>query len=147
MEPLKCSRFVRAPRDKVFAVASDLRAAPGRIPAIVALEVLTEGPVRQGTRFKETRRMFGREATEQMEIVEFDAPRSYTVGAESCGARYRSKLSFEPKDGGTEIVMEFRVEPMTLFAKIMGTLMRPMMKKMFKLCAQDLDGLAAACER
>ncbi|MBK8178639.1 MAG: SRPBCC family protein [Planctomycetes bacterium] len=147
MTSITSSRFVRASQAAAFALASDLRGAPSRIPAIVRLEVLTDGPIGVGTRFRETRRMFGREATEEMEVTSFDPPRSYAVGCESCGARYRSEFRFTPQDGGTEIRMEFAAEPLTAMAKVMGFLMRPMMKKMVQTCAKDLDHLADALER
>jgi len=147
MASITTSRFVNAPPAAVFAAASDLRNAPARIPSILALDVLTEGPVRQGTRFRETRRMFGREATEEMEMLSFDPPRSYSVGCESCGCRYRSDFTFTPKHGGTELAMSFEATPLTLPAKIMGVLMKPMMKKMIAECAKDLDHLADSIEK
>lgn len=53
------------------------------------IELLTDLPVGEGTRFKETRIMFKREATEEMEFVEFDAPNVYTLGSYSCGCEFR----------------------------------------------------------
>jgi len=47
--PRRRTRFSR------FAYATDLRNAPGRIKAITKLDVLTDGEVRLGTRFRETR--------------------------------------------------------------------------------------------
>src|SRR5687767_10711193 len=107
MAPITCRKLVRASPEAVFAAAADLRGSPSRIPAILRSEVLTEGPVRTGTRFRETRRMFGREATVEMEVQAFDPPRSYAIGCDSCGARYRTQMRFRPAQGGTEIEMEF----------------------------------------
>lgn len=146
MHPLSITRHARAPIELVFRRATDLRNAPQVIPAIRSLEVLTDGPVRAGTRFRETRVVFGREHTEEMEVTAFDAPHAYTVGCESCGCRYESNLSFREKDGGTEIEMTFRAIPRTFLARLMGRLMRPMMKKMVAECAKDLDAIAAAAE-
>ncbi len=147
MASVTVTRFFRAPVEKSFAVATDLRRAPERIPGILKLEVLNEGPIRVGTRFRETRRMFGKEATEEMEITAMQPPHSYTVCADSHGCRYRSEFRFAPKDGGTEVTMEFRAEPYSFFAKVMSVLMRPMMKQVAKLCAADLDALAAHVEK
>jgi hypothetical protein len=146
MDPLTCKRFVRAPQHVVFAAASDLRGAPQRIPAILKLDVLTDGPIRAGTRFRETRKMFGREATEEMEVLTLDAPRSYTVGCESHGCRYHTEFRFAARDGGTDVEMEFRAEPLTFFAKAMSILMAPLAKQILKECTKDLDSLAAAIE-
>ena len=52
------------PLDDAFAFVSDFANAPKRIKSILRVNVLTPGPVGVGTRFTETRVMFGREATE-----------------------------------------------------------------------------------
>ncbi|NOT31025.1 MAG: SRPBCC family protein [Planctomycetes bacterium] len=140
------ARHVAAPREAVFAVASDFQNAPGRIKAITKLEILTDGPIRAGTRFRETRTMMGRAATEEMEITAYDPPRSYTLGGDSCGCRFRTQLRFEEKNGGTDIVMDFQAQPLTTMARVMMFLMKPMAKSMMKACAKDLDDIAAHAE-
>lgn len=146
MKTLNVSQVVAAPPDVVFRAATDFAGAPGRIRAIKRVKVLTEGPVRVGTRFEETREMFGREATETMEVTSLDPPRSYVLGAESHGCRYRSELRFEPEGSGTRVTMSFAAEPLTFFSKVMGVLMAPMAKKIAQECGRDLDDLAAHCE-
>src|SRR5690606_37390928 len=87
MPKIEVSRSVNAPPATVFEMLTDLEGAPRRIPAIQKIEMLTPGPVGVGTRFRETRVMFGREASETMEFVAFEPGRSYTVTAFSCGTR------------------------------------------------------------
>jgi carbon monoxide dehydrogenase subunit G len=147
MTSFTVTRHARAPVDKVFQRASDLRRAHETIPAIQKVEVLTEGPIRVGTRFRETRVMFGRPHTEEMEVVAFDPPRSYALRAESAGCRYDTRLDFRPAEGGTDVSMHFQATPQTFFAKVLGVMMKPMLKKMTAMCAQDLEALAAAAER
>ncbi len=139
-------RQVAAPREGVFATASDFANAARAVQAIEKTEILTGGPVGVGTRFRETRRMFGRPATEEMTVAAFDPPRGYTLAAQSCGTRYETVFTFTEKDGGTEIEMCFGAEPLTLTAKVMAVVMRPMMKKMIAMCAKDLADIAAAAE-
>ena len=55
-------KHVTAPRALVFDRATDFAGAPARIQAIRKVEMLTPGPVRVGTQFKETRVVFKREA-------------------------------------------------------------------------------------
>jgi len=147
MAQIKVEKQVRAPVQRVFAVATNLRDGARNIPSITALEVLTEGPVGLGTRFRETRKVFGREATEEMEITAFDPPRSMSLGAESHGCRYRNDFRFDPRDGGTRIEMTFNAEPVSFGAKVIGVLMRPMMKMLMAECGKDLDAIAATAER
>src|SRR5262245_3572719 len=129
MTTCSCTRHVNAPPDRVFAVAADLRRTSAVISGIKRLEVLGDGPIGRGTRFRETRLMFGREATEEMEIVEFDPPRGYAIGCESCGCRYRSEFRFRPADGGTDMEMTFNAVPLTFAARVMGFFMKRMMMK------------------
>lgn len=146
MFELKCSRPVAAPPARVFEILADLRGGAKRITAITKLEVLTPGPIGKGTRFRETRVMFGREATEEMEITHFDPPRSYTTEARSHGCHYVCTLRCEPRGSGTELEMGFAAKPMTFGARIMGLLMKPFAKKLMSACSKDLDDIAAAAE-
>jgi carbon monoxide dehydrogenase subunit G len=139
-------RHVAAPPDVVFARASDFRRAPETIAAIVKMEMLTDGPVRVGTRFRETRVLFGRAATEEMTVTALEPPKRYTLAAESHGSRYHTELSFAPDGQGTRVTMTFAATPVTFMARVMSVLMRPMMKSMVKMCAKDLDDLKAAIE-
>jgi carbon monoxide dehydrogenase subunit G len=146
MKSITIKTRIQAPPAKVFALATDLRNAAGRIKAIQKLEVLTEGPIARGTRFRETRVMFGRPATEEMTITEFEPPARYALGAESCGCRYRTEFRFTPESGGTEVEMSFAAQPLTFFAKAMSLLMRPLLKSLTKACARDLNDLKVVAE-
>lgn len=137
---------IAAPPERVFAAASNFADAAQAIQGIQRVEMLTPGPVAVGTRFRETRKMYGKEASEEMTVAEFEPPRRYVLLAESHGCRYRSELRFEPQGAGTEVVMTFRGEPLTAFAKVMSVLMKPMLKSVGKLCAQDLADLKRSIE-
>lgn len=90
MSSFKISKSIHAAPERVFEALTDFANAPGRIQAINRLEVLTPGPVRAGTRFRETRIMFKREDTQEMEVVEFDPPRRVVIGDDACGCRFRT---------------------------------------------------------
>lgn len=132
---------IELPPERVFAAAADFANAPARISGIVRVEMLSEGPVGIGTRFRETRRMFGKEAVEEMTVIAFEPGRSYVLGAENHGCRYRSEIRVEPDGQGSRITMSFAGEPLTFFAKVMGFLMKPMMKSLAKTCGKDLSDL------
>src|SRR5688572_2713687 len=140
-------RHIAAPPDVVFARATDFRRAPEFITAIAKMDILTNGPVGVGTRFRETRVMLGREATEEMTVTTFEPPRRYTLSAESHGSRYHTELTFVPDGQGTRITMTFQGTPISFMARVMSVLMRPMMKTVMKACAKDLDDIKAAAER
>jgi carbon monoxide dehydrogenase subunit G len=137
---------VEAPIEKTFAVYSDVTNAAGRIKGIRKIELLTPGPVGVGTKFRETRIMFGKEATETMEFSVYEPNRRYDLTADSCGALYRTEFRFEPDGTGTRVTATFGVEARSFVAKLfkpLAWLMRGMMKKCLQ---QDMDDLKAAAE-
>jgi len=147
MSKLIVSTQVAGPLDAVFAVFTDLAKASERIPEITALELLTDGPVGKGTRWRETRLMFKKEAVEEMEITSFDAPHTYTVEANSHGMRYETLFEFVEEEGGTRVTWTFWSTPLTLGTKIMGPIMGLLFRKVMRKCMQgDLEALRGVCE-
>lgn len=146
MTRLEIERTIAAPPETVFSRCSDFENSADVVEGIDKVEMLTDGPVGPGTRFRETRTMFGREATEEMEVGAFDPPRRYTLVAESHGARYHSEFLFEEVPEGTRVRLTFDATPVTVFAKIMAVLTRPMQKKVAELLCKDLDDIKASIE-
>ena len=141
------SVLINAPQETVFQACSDFANAPSRIPGIKRVEMLTSGPVGVGTRFKETRVMFKREATEEMEVTKFDRPRSYTLGCQSCGCVFESTCRCEPEAGGTRVTLDFNTKAVSLMAKLMTPLSWLMMGSMKKCIMKDFEDIKASVER
>ena len=144
---VKVSKVIEGSQDRVFQVFTELEQAPQRIAGITNLEVLSEGPVGKGTRWRETRVMFGKEAVEEMEISDFQPSTGYAVEAESCGCLYQTSFDFEPEGSQTKVTMSFKSTPLTFFGRIMGFLMGGMMRKtMVKCMDADMSDLKAFIE-
>ncbi|MBX3315343.1 MAG: SRPBCC family protein [Phycisphaeraceae bacterium] len=139
---------INAPRERVFEVCSDIRNAPSRIPEITRVDVLGDGPIGKGTRWRETRIMFGKEHTELLEIADFRAPEFYAVTAHNCGTDYYTTFDFRPEGPDmTTVTFAFEGVPTTFIAKLAGAIMAPMMKRALMKCiASDLANLKRACE-
>lgn len=135
-----------APVETVWEVATDLAHASSAIDGITSTQVLTDGPFGVGTRWRETRTMFGREATEEMEISAVDPGRSYTALAESSGMRYTTTWDLVPTDGGTEIVMQFSGEPTSRVSRLLSPLTGLMASSVEKAMRADMADLARAAE-
>ena len=146
LSSISIDRLIDASPERVFAHATNVEAWAEIVPAITKIELLTPGPVQVGTRFRETRIMMGREATEEMEFLVLDSPTQYVLGAESHGSRYRTTLNLTPVGESTKLTMTFAAEPLTFMAKAMSFLMKPFMKKLLNLCAKDLDAIKAHIE-
>ncbi|MBX9626344.1 MAG: SRPBCC family protein [Gemmataceae bacterium] len=140
------SQTVAAPPAETFAVFSDLDHAAGRIAEIVRIEKLTPGPVGVGTRFKETRVMFGREATETFEFTEYTPGVAYAFVGVNCGVEYRCRFAFAPEGAGTRVDVTFRTRALNLWAKLFTPLAYLMRGMMRRCMARDLDQLRAAAE-
>jgi carbon monoxide dehydrogenase subunit G len=147
MSGITVSRDVAAPVDAVWAVITDLEASAARISAIDKVEVLTDGPFAVGTRWRETRTMFGKQATEEMSVSAIDPGRSYTVVADSHGAHYESAFIVEPTDAGSRLTMTFDGQATSAVGKVMSALTGWIFKgATTKALAKDLDEIAAAAE-
>lgn len=150
MKPIRIARPVAAPADRVWTILTDLERTAGAMSAVDRVERLDDGPdFGVGTRWRETRTVFGKEATEELTITALEPGRSYVVEAESRGAHYRSELGVEPtSDGASRLWMTFGAEPDGLIGRIMGaTLGRLFEGATRRMLERDLDDLAGAAER
>lgn len=142
------SVLIQAPRAAVWKRITDIEHAAGTIRGIENIEILerpASGVV--GLKWKETRKMFGKTATETMWITDAVEPAFYRTRAESHGAVYVSSLELVEKPGGTELSMRFKGEPVTTSSKLMLFLMGWMFQGATrKACGKDLSDIKAAVE-
>ncbi len=118
---IRASRKINAPIDRVFDVFSDITKVEDRVEGITKVDILSDTTHGLGTRWRETRIMFGQEATEEMEISSFKPNQSYEVVAASRGTEYHSIYTFtENDDNSTTVEMVFSGKPVSLMAKLMS---------------------------
>jgi uncharacterized protein YndB with AHSA1/START domain len=149
MQDVEVRRHVAAPVQRVWDVATDLAGSPQVVRGIDAVEVLTPGPFGVGTRWRETRTMMGRSATEEMTVTAVEPPRSYRVEAASRGAHYVSTFAFTPSaDGGTDVTTTFGGRPTSTVARVLGAVTAPLGRRaVTRALEQDLHDIAVAAER
>lgn len=104
---VRAGRRLEASPEDVWAVLTDLRAAPTTLRDVTAVEVLTEGTYRVGTRWRETRRLLGKEETQEMWVVEAKPAERTVIAAGTGPARYRTLFELTPVDGGTQVDVTF----------------------------------------
>lgn len=145
------SKTVDAPPSAVWAVLTDLDAAPHTLRGVTAVERLDgPGDYTVGTRWRETRVMFGKESTEELRVVDVVPERRTVVTAESGGTVYRSVFTLTPHGTGTELHLEFssRSGPLGAVRQVLMTLVGPLAGRvMQRALRQDLDDIAAAAQR
>lgn len=149
MQDVEVRRRVAAPVERVWAVVTDLAGSPRVVRGIDAVEVLTPGEFGVGTRWRETRTMMGRSATEEMTVTAVQPQRSYTTEAVRPGVRYLSTVAVTPAgDGGSELAMTFGARPTSAVARVLGALTGPLGRRaVARALTADLADLAAAAER
>lgn len=146
MSECRVDIFIKAPSEVCFAVFSDLDRMAERITALIKLEVLTEGPMALGSKWRETRKMFGHESSEVMTISEFDSPKYYAATAASHGAEYYSRYDFVSEADGTRVTMTFRTKAVSLMAKVMAIFSGALMKSISNAISADMEELKKVIE-
>ena len=145
---VKVERDVSASPAVVWGIITDLDRSAEVIGGIIKIERLDDGSgFEVGTAWNETRKMFGREATERLEVAHLEPGHSYTVEASGPGVRYVTVMAVEPKAAGTLLSMSFEGHATSVAAKIGAFLGRFLTGKMRQLIEQDLADIATAAEQ
>ena len=146
---LTVKRVVQAPAEQVWAVLTDLDDAPQILRGVSRIEVLEGDGYAVGTRWRETRRLFGKEESQTMEVASCDPPRSTTLTSRSAGVEYRKAYTLEPTDDGTVLAVCFGAshpDP-NLLQRLTGTLFGHVGAVVTtRLLTQDLADIAARAE-
>jgi len=97
------------PPEVVFAVLTDI----GRLPEwqASAVSAEAEGPVREGTRIRETRRLLGREYRVVHEVTAFDPPHRFDVQSVEGPLPLTVRHTLEPSGGGTHLEVVGEAKP------------------------------------
>lgn len=139
---------INGTKEAIWNVISDIRNAEKNISGIQKIEVLeepTEGIL--GFKWRETRIMFGKEATEDMWITHSEPNSYYKTRAESHGAEYLTTMKIEEKVDSCILSMEFESESVSFMAKIMNVVFGRMMKNSTeKALLEDLNDIKNVVE-
>jgi carbon monoxide dehydrogenase subunit G len=149
---LTLERSIAASTDAVWRVLTDLEGSAAVLSGVTHVERLAGAGYSIGTRWRETRTMLGREATEEMEVVGIVPGRSTTIAAESHGMRYRTEFTLEPTGDGVGTLLRMRFSgkyesPSWIQRAAARLTARLGMAATRKAMAQDLADIAVAAER
>jgi hypothetical protein len=142
-------REIMAEPEAVWRVITDLDRASKVLTNIVKIERLEGEGYDVGVKWRETRRMFGKEESEDMWVTEAIAPRMTTVAAASRGTTYSTVFRCEPSSLGTTLHIDFSAETadagmgQRLAMAVFG---KAGMKATEKALKQDLEDIAKAAE-
>ena len=127
MTGFNMNEWVARPPKEVFDFIAASDNAPKIVPSVTSMVKLTEGPVRVGTRYRETRLMSGKEHQAELEIVEFEPTQKYAMRNVTDGIETVYRYNFQPERDGTRIDLVCEVK-----AKGIKKLMLPMIVSILK---------------
>lgn len=139
---------IRAAPDRVFAVLTDLDAAKAWMPGYVSIEKLTPGGFAPGMRWRETRRLYRRQATEEFEVVACE-PNSrielYIDGKKGSSRRGEIRFRYEltPAEKGTVVTLHGEIGGLGRFLEWIGRLFIGSFKT---ACLRDLQAMRVYIE-
>lgn len=144
---IETETIVAAPSSVVFETLADFANWPHFMGGIERVEILTPGTVGVGTRFRETRTMFGRSASEDMEIAEMASPHRIVLTAFNHGTDYRIAHTLAAAAEGTRLSLRFAGTPVTLAARLFAPLGWLFAGSVRKQIEKDLGDLKREAER
>ncbi len=148
MTSIEVTRPVNAPPERVWKILTDLETAESVISGILSIERLDGGSgFGVGTRWRETRKIMGKEATEEMEVTAVKPGRSYETKAGNAKVEYVSTMFVKPRGGGAVVGMTLAARPKTTATRILSaTVGRLFTGATRKMIAKDLEDIAAWAE-
>lgn len=146
---VSAERLISAPVERVWDVITDLEFAAEVLSGIVRIERVDGEGWEVGVRWRETRKMWGREETEEMWVASVDPLKGTEVRAASRGSDYLTAFSLEAVDGATLLHVDFTAQtPKPGPAQRLGWFFfgKAGMNATRKVLEQDLADIAAAAE-
>lgn len=142
-------RTIQVSQEIAFKSLLDLDAARHWMQGLVRMERLDDGPMRVGSRWKETRKMFGKEATEHFEVVEIEEPEKIVLrvdGTKGTTGKGEYIFTYRITSSGeySEITLHGEINGLTGLTKLFGKMMAGSFKK---ACEKDLDALKNYLEK
>lgn len=145
---MKLELLINAPSDKTYRLFADIKNTDKNIEAIEKIEMIDAPKTFVGTKWRETRTEFGKQATVEMWVKEASENKYYVVESFDHGVHYLSRYDFEPVAGNkTNVVFTFEGRAMTFTAKLMSAMFVLFARATKKLFLKDMQDLKKALER
>jgi uncharacterized protein YndB with AHSA1/START domain len=127
MAGFEMSEWISRPPQDVFDFITASDNAPKVAPSVKSMVKLTEGPLRVGTRYRETRLMNGKEQSAELEVVEYEPDQKYAMRNVTEGIETVYRYRFHPEADGTRVDLVCEVK-----AGGLKTLVLPMVVSILK---------------
>ena len=126
---------VGAPRQRVFDAMVDVEGFQHWMQGLVRVDKLTEGPIAEGSSWREVRKLYGKEAGEVFEVAAYEPPtllNLYVDGSKGMTGKgwfeFQHTLS-KVDDGATRMIIDAEIEILGLLFKLLGRMMMGSFRK------------------
>lgn len=127
MAGFEMSEWISRSPKEVFDFITSSDNASKVVPSVKSMVKLTEGPVRLGTRYRETRLMSGKEQYAELEVVDYEPNQKYAMKNVTAGIETVYRYTFHPEADGTRVNLVCEVK-----AGGLKKLMLPMVASILK---------------
>lgn len=110
MSAFEMSIWIDRPLQEVYAFISNPPNAVQYNDTIKDGQKLTEGPVRVGSQFAETRLVNGKEEQAELTVTECDPPQTFGIRNETIGIKVTYTYHLSPENNGTRLNWQCEVE-------------------------------------
>jgi uncharacterized protein YndB with AHSA1/START domain len=144
---VKVFATIDASVERVFGLFTDIEHAVEHVSSIRSVALRTRGrPFGLGTRWRETRELFGGLDSAEMEVTAFERNRAYTITHRKAGVRIETAFAFEPRADGTSVSIEFTVQTAGLPTGFLTPLNWAIAGKVRHVLNRDLSDLRQIAE-
>ncbi len=145
MTRTELSRTIDAPVAVVFSTVADISNYSKAVPHIVNVEFLSEVKTGVGTRFRETRKMGGRSATSELEVIEFVPNERLRIVSDQGGTVWDTVFTVASAEDGraTRLDLAMEARPHRFLARLLTPLIKGFVAKAI---AADLDAVKTYAE-
>lgn len=141
---VRTSVTVARPREDVWNVLADVQRQPEWMRDALSIEMLTDGPMRVGSRMKVPTKIGVFRTTDIMEVTAYDPPERWTVVHRGVVTGEGTFTLRADGEASTEVEWcERLAAPLGALGRFGMTLFRPVLRRQFQ---DDLDRFKELCE-
>jgi len=110
MSGFELNEWIALPPKNVFEFITDTNNAPKIVNSVKSMVKLTDGPIKVGTRYRETRLMGSKEHEAELEVASYQPHEQYSVQNMTQGIETTYTYKLVPEKSGTRIKLVCEVK-------------------------------------
>lgn len=134
--------FINCPQEEAFSYVTDLSNDAKWQNSIESVEKTSDGPIGVGSTWQYKVKFLGRQINTQIEMTSYEQPNRARVEAVSGPVPFENTMTFESKDGGTQLSISGQADIGGFFKLAEGLVGKQFDKQM----ESDLKSLKAVLE-